>query len=122
MRRNLYIDNTTQDLVINQAYNLKFTSTYGEWLSQKLEARLKTFLGEWFINQEIGIPYFQRILKKQVDLNDVNTLLQNYIKDTTGVEEILKFETDYAGTDRTYIIEFEVRATSGEIVEGSITI
>ena len=42
MPKNLYIDSTTQDLVVNQAYNLRFTSTYGEWLSQKLEARLKT--------------------------------------------------------------------------------
>ena len=39
-------------------------TTGRESIQQHWAQRLKTFLGEWFLDTSIGVPYFQQILKK----------------------------------------------------------
>lgn len=115
--RSLYINPNTYDIE-TENNNLRFTKNVTEWLSVKLEARLKTFFAEWFVNRTIGIPYFQEILKKQVDINNVQVILSNVIKQTTGVEELINFTIDYNGTTRKYFYNFEVVSTDGTLVVG----
>lgn len=119
--RSLYIDSVTYDIT-TENNNLRFTETITEWLSAKIEARLKTFFQEWFINRTIGVPYFQEILKKQVDINNVQVILSDVIRQTTGVDELLSFTIDYNGTTRKYFYTFKVIAIDGTSVEGGNTL
>lgn len=119
--RSLYIDPSTYDIVV-QNRQLRFTETVTEWLSAKLEARLKTFAGEWFANVTVGVPYFEQILKKQADIDNVQAIFGNVIKNTTGVKELLSFDIAFDGTTRTYSYSFNVLADTGEEVGGEGTL
>jgi len=105
--KNLYLNSLTGDIDIKN-FNLRFTESQTEWLSQKLKNKLKTFFGEWFVNQTLGIEYFQKILKKQVNLNQVGTILKKEIKNTNGVNKIINFKVDYDRNLRKFIVDFEI--------------
>jgi len=63
-----------------------------EEIKQHLEQRLRTFLGEWFLDQSIGIPYFDDILKKNVIVSEVESIFINEIISTPGVVRLLEFD------------------------------
>lgn len=119
--RNLYIDPVTNDLILENR-NLRLTATITEWLSAKIEQRLKTFFGEWFANQEIGVPYYSEILGKQVDINNVQVIFSEVILATAGVAEIVEFSIDFDASTRTYSYDFIVLASMGEEVSGGVIV
>jgi hypothetical protein len=111
------------DLEVTDEFNLRLTQNDGEYVSQKIENNLKTFAEEWFLDFELGIPYYTRILIKQADINDANNIFLTAITDIPEIEEVLQFDVEYDRTERTYSIEFKVKINSQEeIVEGSVTI
>ena len=118
--KNLYLNPTTHDLEV-QNFQLRETSNITEWLSQKIENRFKTFKGELFTDYTIGFPYFQKVLKKHKNLNEVTSLFKNYLKKIEGVSSIIKFEVEFDNANRKFNVTFEVKATTGEIVEGSFS-
>ena len=75
MTRSLYIDPVTKDIT-TENFNLRFTKTLTEYTSQKIESKLKTFLGEWFLDRDLGLPYFQRIFKKKADLDYIDSIFR----------------------------------------------
>lgn len=124
MKKNLYLDPGTYDLVLDGSFNLRVTTTFTEWLSQKLENRLKTFEREWFANDRIGIPFIGTILVKNPNITQVNAIFKDEILSTEGVKEIIKFEVTFDTSIRKYIIsDLQVRSTEGDIVNlGEITV
>jgi hypothetical protein len=122
MSKNLYLDETTKDLTLTINKNLKLTSTLTEFVSQKIENLLSYFYEEWFLNYEGGIPYFEKIFTKNPDLNLVNTILLRQIKTIDEIIEIIKFETTFDTSTRTFLGEYEVKASDGEIVEGTFSL
>lgn len=57
-------------------------------IRQHLEIRLQTFLGEWFLDQRIGVPYFEDVFKKNPDLTVLNAVFTKAILDTPGVNSL----------------------------------
>lgn len=106
------------DLQLNDDGDLELTgndfvlTTGVDAISQHLSQRLKIFLGEYFIDKRIGIPYMEHILKKNIDPIIVDTLFKRQIITTPGVIELLKFTADLDSA-RTLNIEFRARTTEG---------
>lgn len=84
-------------------------------VTQRLRQTLKTFQGEWFLNLEAGVSYYQDILKKNPNLDVVSTVLKNAILSVPGVIDLLEFEFDFNIALRTLSVDFTVRASEGEI-------
>lgn len=121
--RNLYLDPSTYDLVVTDAFNLRFTTNLTEYVSQKIENTLSLFQGEWFLDQEAGIPYYDRILIKGADLNDVNSIFIAAVSSIPEVDEIVEFDTAYDNSLRKYTVTFKVTASeTGEEIEGTVTV
>lgn len=59
---------------------------------QHIKQRLLTFLGEWFLDLGIGLPWLQQILEKPADLQTVEAILQKAIRESPGVLELQAFE------------------------------
>jgi hypothetical protein len=106
MKKNLYLNANTYDLEI-QNFNLRMTSNIVEYVAQKIENTLKTFKNEWFLNPDIGIPFYDRILIKGADINDVNTIFQKAVLDIPEVSELISFIVEQVG--RTYTAELEAQ-------------
>lgn len=125
MKRSLYIDPATRDIA-TENFNLRFTKTLTEYTSQKIESKLKTFLDEWFLDRDIGLPYFQRIFKKKADLDDIDSIFRTEINSLDEVVEILEFTTDYNNALRKYSVTFKAKIQDPETGEtgetGLITI
>lgn len=104
----LLLNEDTNDLVfINGACPV--TQKLTDVVSQRLKITLYTFLGEWFLDTDIGVPYFQQIFGKVRSKSTVDLIFQRIIANDPDVIEILSFESDLAATTRGYSMTFQVR-------------
>ena len=120
MRKNLYQDITNKDLTLTDDKNLRFTTTLTEFVSQKIENKLLFFKEEWFLDYTLGVPYFEKIFTKNPDINLINTIFIREIRSIDEIEEVIKFETEYDSSLRTFTINFEVKATDETIIESTL--
>jgi len=90
-------------------------------VKQRLAQRLRTFFAEWFLDNTIGLPYYEDIFIKNPNAGLVEALLKTEIIDTPGVLELLSFEIDIDKATRKLTVSFMVRATTGN-VEVEVTI
>jgi hypothetical protein len=58
-------------------------------VDQALRITLKMFFGEWFLNNQEGIRYFEEIFIKNYNLNRIEQLLRQAI---LGVEHVLSIK------------------------------
>lgn len=101
------------DLAIKNS-DLQLT-TSDDAVRQHLQQRLRTFLGEWFLDLDVGVPYFQDILVKNPNINQIDGILKQKILTTPGVVELLSFTMNFDQSARSLSIEFEYTFYSGEI-------
>ena len=66
------------DTFLDQNGNVA-TVDNAESLRQRLIERLSTFLGEEFIDETIGVPYFEQILQSGANINVVSNIITNEI-------------------------------------------
>ena len=90
-------------------------SEAGANVAQRLYIMLRTFAGEWYLNTEHGIPYFQSILGQKTTAQAIDLIFQQKILAETGVQEILEFSSSLSSS-RIYSMSFKVKA-SGLIIE-----
>lgn len=117
----LRLDVASHDLLIEN-FNFSLTEDDDESVAQRLKIRLGFFLGEWFLNTNAGVPYFEKILKKHNESektanNVVDPIIRRVILLTGGVEAILSYESSFNRGDREYSIDFTVRSQTGEEIE-----
>jgi hypothetical protein len=120
MFTNFFLDNTTHDLVLDDSNQLRMTKTPSEDLACRIESRLKTFKGEWFLDRELGIPYYGEVLKKNPDVTKIRGLLLAELVKVSGIAEVLRFEVEFIRASRTFQLNFSVKSSDGEVVEGEI--
>lgn len=92
------IDLTTGDLVLLDGPDA---------IAQHLRIRLRFFLGEWYLDQRVGMPYFQTILVKGARLNIVRAIFRKAILATPGVEGLRSLDLDYAPATRRLTVTFD---------------
>lgn len=63
-------------------------------ISQILEVRLKTILGEWFLDLSLGVPYFSKILKKNPIDSEVESAIITEISRSPGVLSVESLEME----------------------------
>lgn len=112
--RDLKLDTTTHDLAI-EAYDFGLVDGI-ERVQQQIKIRLAFFLGEWFLDTEFGIPWFQELLgQKPVPLDRVDAVLREQIAGVPDVESIESLSLDYTAATRKLTVTFRVKTTFGTI-------
>ena len=86
-----------------------------ESYQQRMHIKLRSFLGEYFLNTEYGIPWFQDILKKNPDYVTVQQLIKNAILSIPGVLELTKFDMSFSDSTRTLTVTLGAKTEEGEI-------
>jgi hypothetical protein len=84
-------------------------------IQQHLIQRLKLFRGEWFLDLDAGVPYFQDILVKNPNPVLVDGVLKDAILETPGVLELSSFSMTYDSTARTLVVAFQVETINGPV-------
>lgn len=81
-------------------------------VSQRLVTRLKTFKGEWFMDNTYGFPYFQEVLGKKINKEDVDVIYRREILKERGVKNLSYFKSTLS-KDRVYKLEFRISVGDG---------
>lgn len=82
-------------------------------VAQQIKIRLQIFLGEWFLDVRVGVPYFQQILVKRPDRLAVESIFREEVE---GVPEVLEVESLSLAFDsllRELTVTFRARTTVG---------
>ena len=108
----LKIDDTTGDIVVDG--DLVTVSESYE-VRQYLRSKLKTFLGEWFLDLTVGVPYYEEVFKKNPDAVVIDAAFKEAILSTPGVLELMEFEMGFDNALRKLSLDFKVRSLDGPI-------
>lgn len=85
-------------------------------IAQDVRARLQFFLGEWFLDRRIGVPYFEKILGQKPRLPVIKAIFRQAILTTPGVLSVNDLVVAYDGTSRRLDVSFKANTTEGPIV------
>lgn len=92
-----------------------------ESLRQAVAIKLRWFLGEWIFNPELGVPYYEEIFGKGIDLKRVEAIIEEAILDVDGIESVSSVTASYSRTSRSLSVMF-VATGNGEILKEEVTI
>ena len=80
---------------------------------QHILQNLRTYLGEWFLDNTVGVAYYQQILVKNPDLGAVDAILQDAIVNTPGVTQLTNYKSNYTPGTRQIFVNFAAQTTTG---------
>jgi hypothetical protein len=84
-------------------------------IAQALRMRLALFAGEWFLDLDAGVPYFEQVLVKNPNMTAIRAVFRREILATPGVLGLLYLTLNYAAADRSLRLDFAVSTALGEL-------
>ena len=109
----LSLDTTTGDLIFVGG-DLVLNAAL-ESIRQNLQSRISFFLGEWFLDVDDGLPYYQEVLKKNPDPVVLDGVFKFVILATPGVLGLDEFDMSLDTSAREFKLSFKARCTDGVI-------
>lgn len=80
---------------------------------QLLKQTLSSFQADWFLDLDLGLPYFQTILKKSTTVSALEGFYLDEISGVAGVLDIETFNLSFDTTNRRVDISFRVTTSDG---------
>lgn len=102
---------TSGDLDLTSG-DLRFTTGLAA-VAQGIRIRLQLFKGEWFMDLEEGVPYFQDLLGHKFSETKARAAFRDSILAAPGVVELVTLNTIFEGSTRTLRVQFEARTDFG---------
>ena len=102
------VSDETEDMALENG-DIVFV-TKADAVKQSVRQRLKMFMGEWFLDLDSGVPYYQDVLVKNPNPTLIEGIFKNEILATPGILELLTFSLDYDNATRKLTIAFTARA------------
>ena len=84
-------------------------------VAQQVKMTLLTFLSEWFLDINWGVPYLEEVLVKNPRLSSVEHILRAKIKNVPDVERITSFSMTYNRQARYLSVVFSADTLLGPI-------
>lgn len=109
--RTLKIDTATGDLALEAGQVVIIEGVQA--VAQAVRMRLQFILGEWYLNQELGIDYFGEVLVAQPNMGRIRELFRREILATRGVARIISLGLSFDRTARHLTITTEILADDG---------
>jgi hypothetical protein len=85
-------------------------------IRQKLAARFKFFLAEWFLDQRQGVPYYRDVFTKTPNLDVIRSLFRKLILGTPGVLSLPDYLIVFDESARQLAFDFTSNVTGGQVV------
>ena len=82
-----------------------------ESLAQRVDIRLRTFIGEHWLNPELGVPWFEEFLRKAPDLAACRQILVAVLQDVPGVVSVDSLTVTLDKSPRQMRVSFVVSGT-----------
>lgn len=114
--RDIEIDPETNDIVLTPTGDLSIIGG-GPSIAQAIRQVLRTFLGEWFLDEEAGVPWYDQILIKAPNLPAVRAVIRDVILAVPGVLEVTSLSVDMNRVSRALAVTFTATSDVGELIE-----
>lgn len=88
------IGNQPADIYLDATGNLAMVRN-AEAVGQHTRQRLMTFYGEWFLDNQAGVPWIGKILGESYDPALAEGVIKSVVMDTDGVTEITSFDVKF---------------------------
>jgi hypothetical protein len=115
-------DPTTGDLMFNADAGVysDFINDGGivsgrDQVRQNCEERLRFVYGEWFLDTQIGVPWFDKVMVKNPDLSAIDIIIKGAILDTPEILEILAYRSSLDRARRAFSVSFTALTIYGDI-------
>lgn len=86
-------------------------------VAQQVKINLLSFLGEWFLNSNYGVPYLEEILVKNPRMPSVETILRSHINSVQHITRLVSFGMEWDRRTRVLSVAFEATTDYGPIKE-----
>ncbi len=106
------LDPITNDLVFRE-FDFDLVDDV-EQIMQNLAIRLRFFLGEWYLNITVGLPYYQLFFIKAPNEIQIESVLKEEIVTTRGIAELTSFSSNFDSRRRIFTVRFGARTTTNE--------
>ena len=84
--------------------------------AQEVKTRLLFFKGEFFLDLREGVPYFQEILRKGVDLERVRSIIRQTVQSVPGIVDVPLVDIDLNRSTREATITWTARYQDGTVI------
>lgn len=109
----------SHDIVFDQ-YDLALV-TGQEALRQRIKQRLLLFRGEWFLDIDAGVPYFEDVFIKQPRRNILESAFKREILADPEVTRLSAFDLGFVD-ERTLTLNFTVQTIYSTPITDQITV
>jgi len=119
--RDLLLD-SSNDLVIE---NGDFVFARGiDAVAQSCRIALQMFEGEWFLDQSVGIPYWQQILgfKPAIAMRAARLAFTSELRAVSGVLDVVQMDITYDNVLRSMSVTWQVRTALGDTPPDTIAL
>lgn len=82
-------------------------------VAQQIKVTLLAFLGEWFLDIDFGVPYFESILVKNPRWASINAILRARILAVPGVQRVRRLDLYFNHAARHLLVTFEAETPDG---------
>lgn len=102
------------ELVIEDG-DIPFTSGL-DAIVQQCRIVLQMFQGEWFLNLDVGIPYWEKILgeKPTTAIEAARIFFRRELQLVDGVNKVTRLDITYTGSTRTLNVSWQVNTIFGD--------
>jgi hypothetical protein len=85
-------------------------------IRQHMEIRLRTFLGEWFLDTTVGVPYIQEVFSTKIpDTDLIRSIIRREVIKTPGVLSADTLGVSLDTATRNLTIELDATTTDGNV-------
>jgi len=82
-------------------------------ITQLVSQELKFFSAEWFLDIDKGIPYFEKVLKKNPNPVELDSIFKDKILSIKGILRLNSFDLKFDSALRTLVLTFQAVSTQG---------
>lgn len=87
-------------------------------VAQRLRSRLAFFMGEWYLDARVGVPYYQRILgRKDVTDRTLSAIFGAVVRGTPGISTLDTIQVIRDRALRSAEIRFVARLADGFVLD-----
>lgn len=96
--------------------------TGAAYATQRVAVDLDVFLGEWFLDKKIGLPYFRDLLVHSPNSDTVRTTFREGIMKTEGLVSVPSLQVVLDTTARVAYVNFLAEYEDGSTIPGALAL
>lgn len=91
-----------------------------ERVAQQIIIQLRFWYGEWFLDTTDGVPYLERVLVKNPNLNHIRQIFREAIQKVPDVKKVNYVDLDFDEKERALVVSYQVETSFALITKKEV--